>query len=164
MEEIDHLVALQRTLYSSRNVTRQWLHNTRRAWISEAIHKFCPHGARALEIGPGSGIYIPVLKQACTEVYISDCERAYLKAIERSYADDHCVKVVVDDITQSQLPSDHFDLVLCTEVVEHIADSQAVFRHIARILKPGGMLVLSTPQRYSLLEITARMALSRWLI
>jgi SAM-dependent methyltransferase len=98
------------------------------------------------------------------DVYVSDCERAYLEPIERRYANDTTVGIVLDDITSSRLPEGHFDLVLCTEVVEHIADSQAAFRQIARVLKPEGILVLSTPQRYSFLELTARAALSRWLI
>lgn len=163
MKQAD-LLALQETLYSSRNPTRQWLHNSRREWISAAIRKHCTRDSRGLEIGPGSGIYIPVLKSVCREVYVADCERAYLSSIEKRYVGDSGVNIVVDDITQSQLPSNHFDLVLCTEVVEHIADSRRAFQQIARILKPGGILVLSTPQRYSLLEMTARLALSPWLI
>lgn len=160
----DQLVSLQRTLYDSRNATRRWLHNARRIWISEAIRRSCRDKARALEIGPGSGVYIPVLKDVCTEVHVADCERAYLGAIEQRYHADSAVKISVDDITQSKLPSEHFDLVLCTEVLEHIADSRSALRHIARVMKPNGVLVLSTPQRYSTLELTAKLALSPWLI
>jgi len=158
------LVDLQRTLYESRNATRRWLHNTRREWISQTLRKVCPGGERALEIGPGSGLYIPILKERCREVYVSDCESAYLNAIQPRYAQDQTVHIVLDDITRSTLPANHFDLILCTEVLEHIADSVSALRHIARILKPGGMLVLSTPQRYITLELTARWALSPWLI
>lgn len=158
------LVSLQRTLYESRNPTRRWLHKTRQEWICRTIERLCVSGQRALEIGPGSGIYIPTLKNACAEVYVADCEKAYLSAIEDDYAGDPRVKLVVDDITRSKLPDRHFDLVLCTEVVEHIADSRAALQHIARIMKPDGVLVLSTPQRYSSLELTARVALSPWLI
>lgn len=164
MENSADLVSLQWTLYGSRNPTRKWLHGTRRLWITDAIRKLARQGGRALEIGPGSGIYIPTLKEGFSEVYVVDCEKVYLEPIEKRYAGDTAVHVALDDITASQLPEEHFDLVLCTEVVEHIANSRAAFRHIARILKPEGFLVLSTPQRYSFLELTARAALSRWLI
>jgi ubiquinone/menaquinone biosynthesis C-methylase UbiE len=160
----DELVRLQKTLYESRNATRRWLHNARREWIVAAIREFCPHGTLALEIGPGSGIYVPVLKEMCTQVYVADCEEAYLRALQARYSDDASVHLVVDDITKSHLPSDTFDLVLCTEVVEHIANSPAAIMAIARVLKSGGILVLSTPQRYSLLELTAKLALSPQLI
>jgi 2-polyprenyl-3-methyl-5-hydroxy-6-metoxy-1,4-benzoquinol methylase len=160
----DKLVELQWTLYESRNPTRRWLHNSRRDWITDAIRKLGLRGERALEIGPGSGVYIPLLKESCREVHVADCEQAYLSAIEKRYASDSGVKISVDDITQSKLPSDHFDLVLCTEVVEHIPDSRPAFKHLARVLKPDGVMVVSTPQRYSSLEMTARVALSPWMV
>lgn len=158
------LVSLQWTLYGSRNPTRRWLHRSRHVWITDAIRRFAQRGGRAIEIGPGSGIYIPALKGVFSEVYVADCERIYLESIEKRHADDAAVHIVLDDITASRLPDKHFDLVLCTEVVEHIPDSRAALLHIARILKPEGILVLSTPQRYSFLELTARVALSKWLI
>lgn len=48
-----------------------------------------------------------------------------------------------------QLPfaSDTFDLVICIEVIEHIADQARVLREIYRVLKPGGTLYLTTPNR-----------------
>jgi SAM-dependent methyltransferase len=160
----DELVSLQRTLYASRNPTRKWLHNTRREWISQALRRVGTGAGRALEIGPGSGIYVPVLKEICSEVCLADCEKSYLHAIEARYSNDPTVKLMVDDITRSTLPAEYFDRVLCTEVVEHIGDSASAFRHIARIMKPDGILILSTPQRYSTLEVTARIALSPGLI
>jgi ubiquinone/menaquinone biosynthesis C-methylase UbiE len=163
-ESDDELVSLQKTLYASHNPTRKWLHNSRREWISQALRRVGTGTGRALEIGPGSGVYVPVLKEICGEVYLADCERSYLQAIEAHYSNDPTVKLVVDDITRSNLPADHFDRVLCTEVVEHIGDSTSAFRHIARIMKRDGVLILSTPQRYSSLEVTARMALSPGLI
>lgn len=158
------LLSLQRTLYGPRNHTRRWLHSTRREWITDAIRGFGQRGGRAIDIGPGSGIYIPSLKEIFSEVYVTDCDRIYLEPIEKRYADNRAVHIVLDDITASRLPREHFDLVLCTEVVEHIQDSRAALQHITRILKPDGILVLSTPQRYSFLELTAKVALSSWLI
>jgi SAM-dependent methyltransferase len=38
-----------------------------------------------------------------------------------------------------------FDAVLCTEVLEHVPDENKMLVEISRVLKPGGMLVLTTP-------------------
>lgn len=45
-----------------------------------------------------------------------------------------------------------FDTVLCTEVVEHVPTPELVFGESARVLKPGGHLVLTTPQTWGLHE------------
>jgi SAM-dependent methyltransferase len=46
-----------------------------------------------------------------------------------------------------------FDLVLCTEVIEHVPEPQEVFREAARVLRPAGILVLTTPQTNPLHEV-----------
>lgn len=38
-----------------------------------------------------------------------------------------------------------FDLVICTEVLEHVPDPQATFRKIRRLMKPGGHVFISVP-------------------
>jgi len=42
-------------------------------------------------------------------------------------------------------PDNIFDVITCMEVIEHIPDQSGAMREIARLLKPGGMLLLSTP-------------------
>jgi SAM-dependent methyltransferase len=42
-------------------------------------------------------------------------------------------------------PDDHFDAVVAVEVIEHIEDQFAFLRELARVAKPGGMVILTTP-------------------
>lgn len=87
-----------------------------------------------------------------------DIETAYLdhsRPLLQKYAQ---LSLKVDDITNSKLPPQSFDLILCTEVIEHIPDSQRALNEMRRLLKPGGVLILSTPQRYSPLELAAKVA------
>jgi 2-polyprenyl-3-methyl-5-hydroxy-6-metoxy-1,4-benzoquinol methylase len=65
---------------------------------------------------------------------------------------------VRDDVTDSALPAASFDVVLCSEVIEHLPDPAAALRGLRRLLAPGGALVLSTPLRWSPLEVLGRVA------
>ena len=154
------LVELQNTLYRSRNPTRRWLHTSRRDWIIEALRRASSAGPpqRALEIGPGSGVYLPVLAGLARQVVASDVEPAFLDHAEALRGEHPNLSLVADDITATALEPESFDLILCSEVVEHIRDSPAALRSMHRLLRPGGALVLSTPQRWSPLELSARVA------
>ena len=150
----EDLVALQNTLYDSRNPTRRWLHRSRRAYIEEAIETVGP-GQSALEVGPGSGVYLPALQRSFDEVTAADIEQAHLEHLIPRFPD---VRFVRDDIAKSSLDIDTFELVLCSEVVEHIPDSLSALQGIHRVMKRGGTLILSTPQRYSPLELASKVA------
>jgi 2-polyprenyl-3-methyl-5-hydroxy-6-metoxy-1,4-benzoquinol methylase len=153
------LLELQQTLYASKNPTRRWLHESRRDWILDAIRRHKTVGMRyALEIGPGSGVYLPALAGLFEKVVATDIASAFLTRA-RSLADAYPnIVVVEDDIISSELATSSFDLVLCSEVIEHITDSNAALKQINRVIKPGGIFILSTPQKYSLLEIVSKIA------
>jgi SAM-dependent methyltransferase len=54
----------------------------------------------------------------------------------------------IADITQTNtdtLPNSHFDVVVCTEVLEHTLQPFDAVNEIRRILKPGGVVIVSTP-------------------
>jgi SAM-dependent methyltransferase len=146
------LLALQDTLYASRNPTRRWLHASRRAWIEAALRRNA--GGRAIEVGPGSGVYLPLMVELFDEVTAIDVEDAFLARAREVDG----VRAVRDDVTRSSLPAGSFDVVLCSEVIEHVADPRPALRGLRRLLAPGGTLVLSTPLRWSPLEVLGRVA------
>ncbi len=51
--------------------------------------------------------------------------------------------------------SRRFDLVVCDNVVEHLTDPGAVFREVARVLKPGGRFLLKTPNKRHYVALAA---------
>lgn len=150
---------LQETIYNSANPTRSWLHRTRRDWIIGALRRAETERGSAIEVGPGSGVYLPTLAAEFSKVTVVDIENAFLENARRLALEHPNIEVLEADITRSPLPEAEFDLVLCSEVIEHISDSPAVLFELRRILRPGGRLILSTPHRWSTLETTARLAL-----
>lgn len=157
------LTELQQTLYSSRNPTRRWLHNDRLERVSAEIRAAAERGAtaRALEVGPGAGPYVGLLCELFDEVVASDIEAqhlAYLEGEQAAQPELANLTLRTDDIVASALEPGSFDLILCSEVIEHIPDPAAVLAGIVRLLRPGGTLVLSTPQPYSPIELLGRVA------
>jgi SAM-dependent methyltransferase len=59
-------------------------------------------------------------------------------------------------------PAQTFDLVLCTWVIEHLLEPCPAFREIARVLKPGGCLLLLTPNARHPLIALGRAIPARW--
>ena len=52
------------------------------------------------------------------------------------------------DIAEAPIAAEereHYDLVICLEVIEHIADTELAVKNIHDLLKPGGIMILSTP-------------------
>lgn len=59
------------------------------------------------------------------------------------------VALMVGDATNLEFVDNTFDKVLCSEVIEHIPDADKALSEMWRVLKPGGILVLSTPNPIS---------------
>jgi ubiquinone/menaquinone biosynthesis C-methylase UbiE len=51
----------------------------------------------------------------------------------------------VSDILNIPVPDKSYDVILCTEVIEHIPDPISAIKEISRILKPGGTLLITAP-------------------
>lgn len=51
------------------------------------------------------------------------------------------------DITRLPFRDEYFDLVICSEVLEHIPEHERAVREMVRVLKPGRDLVVSVPRR-----------------
>jgi 2-polyprenyl-3-methyl-5-hydroxy-6-metoxy-1,4-benzoquinol methylase len=154
------LVALQRTLYSSRNPTRRWLHTSRRDIIINAVLSAdVPDTKLALEVGPGSGVYLPTLCSRFRKAVAIDVEPTHIAALRQAFEYLPNLELVMDDLCRRDWKQ-RFDLVLCSEVIEHVPSSREFMVGLANAVRPGGILVLSTPQPWSLIELTAAVALS----
>jgi len=150
------LIELQNIIYNSKNPTRKYMHNQRKDYITKIIHNLDIDYNTALEIGPGSGIYLKYLSDKFKNVIAIDIEKEYLNNINKSNFNN--LELIIDDIKNTKLKKNKFDFILCTEVLEHITDTDKVLHNIKSILKPGGVLLLTTPQKYSPLEVCSKIA------
>lgn len=147
-------VAFQRQLYEDGNPTRRGLHRARRDWVLAETMAHSAAGERVLEVGVGCGVFTEALSSAGRRVSAVDINPVFLDNVKPLTA----VETHLLDAT-SPLPLAAHDLALCSEVLEHVpADrSQAMLGALFEALRPGGVLILTTPQRYSTVELMARL-------
>lgn len=108
-------------------------------------------GKKVLDIGCGGGILAEPLARLGGRVTAIDAAAEAI-AVAKAHAAEAGLEI---DYRQSPVETlveegRRFDLVTCMEVVEHVADVPVFLRGIARLLKPGGLLVFSTPNRTAL--------------
>ena len=98
--------------------------------------------ARVLVDGAGVGMYSRHLEAAGAEVYSLDID--YRSMVEARQHTRHCVVGVGE-----QLPfaANVFDTILSHEVLEHVQDDARAVAEMARVLKPGGRIIIFVPNR-----------------
>ncbi|MBP6511404.1 MAG: class I SAM-dependent methyltransferase [Bacteroidia bacterium] len=138
---------LRKTFYQLLDLLllRAWhVHKELKTWIKQA-----PKSASILDAGAGYGQHslwlnrrLPdatILAVDVKEEQVADCN-TFFKQIG---AGDK-VKFVVDDLT-TYVDANRYDLAISVDVMEHILEDVQVFKNINASLKPGGMLLISTP-------------------
>ncbi len=97
------------------------------------------HGRRALDLGCREGHQTRWLEGRGYQVTSIDVEALFDGA------------EVVDANRALPYPDDHFDLVWSSEVIEHLVDPAFSLSELRRVTKPGGDIILTTPNSYMVL-------------
>ena len=118
----------------------RWIEQQRLRIIREMVAADPNH--RILEVGSGGGHVLRMFKRAkLTAVDVSDVFLATAKANLAGYD----VEFIKGEIDKLGLPAAKFDRIICTEVLEHTKDPEAILKEIARLLKPEGRAVITVP-------------------
>ena len=106
---------------------------------------------RLLEFGAGTGILAGMLKNSGFRGALT-CADILSKPIDIG-AD---VRWIEGDLNEPLPVADSaFDCIVSTEVIEHLENARAAFREFRRLLRPGGALLLTTPNQESLRSLLA---------
>jgi 2-polyprenyl-6-hydroxyphenyl methylase/3-demethylubiquinone-9 3-methyltransferase len=105
-------------------------------------------GRRALDVGCGAGLLTEPLARLGADVTGIDAAPESV-AVAKAHAEGQGLAIDYRAGELSQLVDEgqRFDLVTSMEVIEHVADPAAFVAGLAALLAPGGLLVVSTPNR-----------------
>ncbi len=106
------------------------------------IMDFCAGEGRILDIGCGSSRIVRDIPQA-VGVDIQMNRVRYMRRYKNLFANATIYALPFQD--------ECFDSVICSEVIEHLPPGEEHFNELARVLKPGGQLILGTPDYGTLL-------------
>lgn len=102
-----------------------------------------PPGSRVLDLGCAFGFGTRLLP-ARYETYGHDLDAIY---VERARRQVPAARFTHGPAHQVPYPDAYFDGILLLDVLEHVPDEQLVAAEIERLLRPGGSLILSVPNR-----------------
>ena len=117
-----------------------WWYVARRHLLEQTLRRQGPF-ARGLDLGCGVGSNLPVLARHCEEVLGIDASADAVGWCRRSERGP----VQLGDLQGLELPDDSADLVVCTDVLEHLDDDRRGVQELRRVLRPGGLAVITVP-------------------
>lgn len=114
--------------------------------LAERLLREAGAGGRLLEFGAGAGRF--ALRLASDEIFQ---EVVCTDILPRPSAFPNSIEWIEFDLNHTlPLADGIFDTIVSVEVIEHLENPRAVFREFHRVLKSGGLLVLTTPNQESL--------------
>jgi len=98
-----------------------------------------------LEIGCGEGRGIQLLEGKCERYVAIDKHGPVIEKLQSEFPWGEFKQMNIPPL--AGIPDNTFDRVISFQVIEHIKDDRVYLQEIKRVLKPGGIALLTTPNR-----------------
>jgi len=121
-------------------------------WTGEHLHryieakKFVKPGNYVLDIACGSGYGANILSEVPqTIIYAGDIDGNSIAGCKTEWKDNKSVCFEVMDATSLRFNNDFFDVIISLETIEHLTGYRKMVAEFARVIKPDGVVIISTP-------------------
>ena len=115
------------------------------ARFADAIRLLGGKTGKLLDIGCGSGIFLPELSRHCESLCASDFHPNLSRTAEMLRAEAVSASLVPSDARALPFRSESFDAIVCMSVLEHIHDLDIAASEFLRVLRPGGVAIVGVP-------------------
>jgi SAM-dependent methyltransferase len=123
-----------------------------------ALRALLPRGrGHLLDVGAGYGRLVAEYT-AFERIVLLDASPVHVEAARERFATDTRVTVLEADAAAIPLEDASVDVAVCVRLVHHLEDPRPVLAEIARVLRPGGVLVLEAANKRNV------KAIARWLL
>lgn len=119
------------------------MYKRRLAVMLGAVRRHVTSG-RLLDLGCAQGNLALLAAEAGLESYAVDLRLEFLRYAGQKYERGRFQRVA-SDATHLPFPNSFFDAVVWGEVIEHVAYPENILAEIARVMRPGGVLLVTTP-------------------
>lgn len=133
--------------------------------LTEALHT-PPKELALLNVGGSAGIIDEYLSRHFGQVTSIDIDDKAIAYAQKSFRKNNLV-FEIGDAMAMRYAANSFDVVVCSQVYEHVPDAQRMFDEIYRVLKPRGLVYFAAGNRLMLIEphydLPLLSVLPRWL-
>lgn len=105
-------------------------------------------GDRMLDVGCGYGDFTRIFASGFKEVYGIDIQQPCLERFRREANNDPKYSIHHMSASAMSFPDDFFDTIITIETLEHVPDLIGAAREIIRVMRPGGELLITVPNRW----------------
>ena len=126
------------------------LHEYKMGRLRALFDRYIPAGGRAIDVGCGRSLFADLNVPFPFKVYAGDLN--YDSVHARAGEVPHQAWAVFDAATVP-FANEQFDALFAGEVIEHVTDAEATLREWWRVLKPGGVAIITTPNKERLVAV-----------
>jgi len=144
--------------YSHKNPLINWLFWQRLRKAIDYIEAGAPY-KNVLDFGCGSGVMLPFLCRVGARVTAIDIDLLPFERVGHQRAFPANLQIHdAREVTLSDLPKASFDLIVATDVLEHVQDIRETLNDMNGLLAPGGQIVISGPTENVLYKLGRALA------
>jgi len=133
-----------RTKYTTFDVFNHLFHKTRIEILRPIFRQYIKPGSTVADIGSGQSIFLTVDHPQPIRLIAFDLDLPMLQNMARQVDQ---IAWVASSATDLPLSESSLDAIYAGEIIEHVTDTQKTLDSWSDLLKPGGILILTTPNR-----------------